>query len=85
MPDKPRGEAGGARSVSGLPAASESESVRASRIAHDDGLAPEDLRRLFERHQAAVDTSADGPVSDAGLKVAMERVQKQGFAHEVQK
>ncbi len=27
---------------------------------------------------------ADGPVSDAGLKIAMERVQKQGFAHEVQ-
>jgi urease subunit gamma/beta len=28
---------------------------------------------------------ADGPVSDAGLKTAMERVQQQGFAHEVQK
>jgi len=27
---------------------------------------------------------ADGPVSDAGLKIAMERVLKQGFAHEVQ-
>ena len=27
---------------------------------------------------------ADGPVSDAGLQIAMERVQKQGFAHEVQ-
>jgi hypothetical protein len=27
---------------------------------------------------------ADGPVSDAGLKIAMERVKKQGFAHEVQ-
>jgi urease subunit gamma/beta len=25
---------------------------------------------------------ADGPVSDAGLKIAMERVLKQGFAHE---
>ncbi len=28
---------------------------------------------------------ADGPVSEAGLKTALERVQKQGFAHEVQK
>ena len=27
---------------------------------------------------------ADGPVSEAGLKIAMERVKKQGFAHEVQ-
>ena len=27
---------------------------------------------------------ADGPVSDAGLKLAMERVQLQGFAHQVQ-
>ncbi len=27
---------------------------------------------------------ADGPVSDAGLKIAMERVQKQGFAHQIE-
>jgi urease subunit gamma/beta len=27
---------------------------------------------------------ADGPVSEAGLTIAMERVKKQGFAHEVQ-
>ena len=27
---------------------------------------------------------ADGPVSEAGLKASMERVQKQGFAHQVQ-
>jgi len=27
---------------------------------------------------------ADGPVSDAGLKIAMERVLKQGFAHQIE-